>query len=120
MASKPKTNPILSRDQFLAGSGKTETYVIPELGGAVKLRSLSRQDQLDIAKQSLVDGQLDSALNECLQIVRSFVEPELTMEDAGAIRQHNAGLIDRLIQKISALSGYGRASIEAAKANFRP
>lgn len=117
MATKPK---ILTRDQFLAPTRETATYVIPELGGAVVLQSLSRQDQKDIARDAIVDGKYDDALGECMQIVRAFVDPELTMEDAGALRQHQAGVVDRLLQKISTLSGYGRASIEAAKANFRP
>lgn len=119
MATKPKKTAILSRDQFLAPSVKTEEYVIPELGGAVVLRPLTRQDQLDIMRESKVDGKTDQALNECLQIVRAFVEPALTMEDAGALRQHKAGIIDRLLMRINELSGFGRASIEAAKANFR-
>lgn len=116
-----KTEPtILSREQFLAPSVKTETYVIPELGGAVRLRSLTRQDQLDIIRESQVEGKTDQALNECLQLVKAFVEPTLTMDDAGALRQHTAGVIDRLLIQINSLSGFGRASIEAAKANFRP
>lgn len=118
MASKP-TN-ILSRDQFLTPSVETTEYVIPELGGAVRLRSLTRQEQKDIAREGTVDGKYDEALGEALQIVKSMVEPELTVEDVGAIRQHKAGVIDRLLVKIGSISGYGRASVEAAKANFRP
>lgn len=116
MASKPT---ILSRDQFLATDRKTETYVIPELGGAVVLQSLTRQDQKDIAREAQVDGKHDEALGEGLTIVKAMVDPKLTVEDVGAIRQHQAGVVDRLLVKISALSGYGRASVEAAKANFR-
>lgn len=117
MPSKPK---LLSREQFLAPTQVTETYVIPELGGAVELRSLTRQDQKDINREGMVDGKYDEALGEALTIVKAFVNPTLTVDDVGTIRNHKAGVVDRLLVKITALSGYGRASIEAAKANFRP
>lgn len=117
MASKPKT---LTRDQLLAPSVETETYVIPELGGAIVLRSLTRQQQKDIAREATVEGKYNDALGEALTIVKAVVEPELTPEDVGALQGQKAGVIDRLLVKISTLSGYGRASIEAAKANFRP
>ena len=117
MATKPK---LLSRDQFLAPTQHTEMYVIPELGGAVELRSLTRQEQKDIAREGQVDGKYDESLGEALMIVKATVTPALTVDDVGAIRQHSAGVVDRLIQKIGALSGYGKAAVEAAKANFRP
>lgn len=117
MVSKPKT---LSRDQLLSSSVETETYVIPELGGAVVLRSLTRQEQKDIGREATIDGKYDDALGECLQIIKAVVEPELTADDVGALQQHRAGVIDRLLVKVNSLSGYGRASVEAARANFRP
>ena len=117
MATKPKT---LTRDQLLASSVETETYVIPELGGAVVLRSLTRQEQKDIGREATIEGKYDDALGEALTIVKALVDPVLTPDDIGALQQHKAGVIDRLLVKVTVLSGYGRASIEAAKANFRP
>lgn len=117
MLTKKKT---LTRDQLLTPSVETETYDIPELGGAVVLRSLTRQEQKDIGRESLVDGKTDEGLAESLTIVKAVVEPELTPDDVGALQQHKAGVIDRLLMKIANLSGYGRVSIDQAKANFRP
>lgn len=116
MATKPK---ILTRDQFLAPSVKMEEYVIPELGGAVRLRSLTRQEQKDIARKALVDNQTDEELLDALLIITAVEEPALTADDVGAIRNQQAGVVSRLIVKINELSGFGRAAIDAAKANFR-
>lgn len=115
-----KKTAILTRDQFLKPTAVTEQYVIPELGGAVVLRSLTRQDQKDIGREAMVDGKHDESLGECLTIIKALVDPVLTIEDAGALRQHQAGVFDRLLVKVTSLSGFGRASVEAAKANFRP
>ena len=119
MAKKPEAPTILSRDQFLAPSVTTTEYVIPELGGAVVLRSLTRQEQKDIGRKSMVDNKTDEELLDGLLIVTACVEPKLTPEDVGALRNQQAGIIARLIVKINELSGFGRAALEAAKANFR-
>ena len=105
MATKPK---ILTRDQLLASSGKQETYQIPELGGAVVLRSLTRQDQKDIGRESQVDDKTDEGLLEALMIVKSCVEPQLTTEDVGSLLGHTAGLIGRLVDSFLLTSSMTR------------
>ena len=120
MANKPKAEPtILTRDALLTSSGKTETYVIPELGGAVVLRPLTRQEQKDIATKSKVDEKHDEMRAEGLMIVLACVDPVLKPEDVDAFRAQDAGIVDRLVTRINTLSGFGRAAVEAARANFR-
>lgn len=114
--------PVLTLEQFLAVEDRREeTVPIPEWGGCVRVRSLTKGEQRElreIAKE-------DYAQYELLMFVTCCVEPRLTVEHVETLRQRSAGAVDLVLQRILALSGITRdgriaqEAVKTAEAQFR-
>lgn len=112
----------LSREELIALDDlPTEDLAIPEWGGrTVRLRALTKGEQLDIRKAALVNGEPDPELVELLAIVAALVEPKLKPEDIGILRAKNAAAVNRIAARVAALAGLSEAEVDNAKRRFRP
>jgi len=118
---------VLTKEELLARLAEkslpTKTIDVPELGGAVVIRPLSKKAQMDIRRQTVgQDGEaFNNDLYEQLLLVECVIEPKLTL--AEALHLFSAGLtaraVENILQEINDLSGItarGETSQEAATA----
>lgn len=111
---------ILSVDEILAAPDLGEAEVeVPEWGGSVRIRGLSKAAQQHLRKSATVSGQLDPARLEMLLFIHCVVEPRFTEEQYDALAAKSAGAIDRVIKAIAELAGLDEAAIKAAERSFR-
>jgi hypothetical protein len=111
----------LSRDELLALDDlPTIDLPIPEWGGrAVRLRALTKGEQLDIRREATVGGEIDAELVELLAIVAALEEPKLSKEDVGILRARNAAAINRIARHVAVLAGLaGDEEVAEAKRRF--
>ena len=64
-------------------------------------------------------GQIDEEKSEILMLIAAVVQPKFTREHYGQLRQKNSGVIDRILFKITAISGMDKESMEKATAQFQ-
>jgi hypothetical protein len=93
---------------------------VPEWGGWVTLKSLTKQEQLDIREQAIIDGEIDVGRVELLALTACIVKPEMTTEQIGVMRGKNAAVVNRLIKVVAVLAGLNEEEEQTeAKAEFR-
>jgi len=99
----------LSKEELLRPRIIEEEQEIEAMGGTVLLRSLSHKQRQEIReKTNFGKPDFDEELFTTLSIIESFVDPKLTIEDVGAIRELSAGVYDDLVMRISLLNLLGR------------
>lgn len=98
----PQATPVLTRAKLLAAKDQQPyTLDVPEWGGAVKVKRLSRADEVWIRKQAEdKDGLLDTDRELLLKLVRGVVQPQLKVEDLDALEQKSAYAIERVVTAI--------------------
>lgn len=103
---------ILSKEELLANRGLPEDVIeIPELGGAVRVRGLSRKEFL-----RLNEGD-DGFDFEDRALAAGMLEPKLTLEEVSHLRDISPGMeLQKVFMRINELSGVGK---EAAKAAYK-
>lgn len=108
--------PILDVDAILAAKDLVEeTIDIPEWGGAVKVRSFSKKQQQDVRDEAMVDGDLNAERLEMFLFLRGVVEPEFENEQYEQLREKNAAVIDRILNRIMKLSGLTPEAVKEAE-----
>lgn len=113
------TKKILSVEDILAAPDIQEKLIeVPEWGGAVKIKSFTREEVYDIRQRALVGGQVDERMLEMLFLVHGISEPKFSEEHIIALRKKNAAVIERILREIFALSGLGRLAVDEAKRQF--
>lgn len=112
---------ILSVDDLISVVDTDEEVIdVPEWGGAVRIRSFSKNEQLQYRREAKDEnGEIDNDKLEMLMLVHGIVEPKLTAEHVGVMRQKRAMTIDRVLKRILVLSGLDAKSIAEAEKSFR-
>ena len=112
---------ILTYEQIIAAEDiLNRTFEVPEWGGAVRLRTFTKDVELQMRAQARgPGGAVDSEKLEMLMLVYGVVEPELTYEMIPHLRTKNAAVIDRILSEIVQLNGMGGEAIEQAIAAFQ-
>jgi hypothetical protein len=111
---------VLSREQVLEAVDLTEETVdVPEWGGAVKVRGFSKGEQMEMRKEATVDTKIDTDRLEILMFVHGVSEPKFTADDMAALRQKAAGAVDRVLKRITILSGISEEAVAEAEKQFR-
>jgi len=110
---------ILSVEEILAADDLAEEVVAtPEWGGAVKVRALTKALQQEMREQARVGGEIDSNRLEVLSFICGVVEPRFSADQYELVRRKNAGVVDRVLARVFALSGLQEDAVDAAKARF--
>jgi hypothetical protein len=98
-----------------------EDFPVPEWGCKLRLRGLSKAEQFAIRREAAV-GQKAGTINEetleILMFLAGVVKPKFGREHFGRLKTKNSGVMDRVLMKITKLSGNDVSSIEEAKAQF--
>ncbi len=124
MADKQQTQPnkepkILSLDEIMAARDIEERVVpVPEWGGAVRIRGLSKAQQSRLRSQAKVDGQPDPDRMEVLMLAASLVEPAVTVEQAEALREKAATAVERILREVVDINGWGEQVQKEALKSF--
>jgi hypothetical protein len=118
---KAKEPRLLTFEDILAAEDiHDRTLVVPEWGGAVRLRTFTKNVELAMrAAARGPDGLVDSEKLEMLMLVYGVVTPELTIEMVPHLRTKNAAVVDRILTSIVELNRLGGDAIEKAVGAFQ-
>lgn len=113
---------FLSVDAILAAPDVTEETVdVPEWGGKVKVRSLTKAEQIRVRKASVKsNGDVDEAEMEMRLFLSGVVEPKFSEHHAADLFEKSAGPVDRVLNAILQISGMGDvAPVKAAEKDLK-
>lgn len=99
---------------------KTEEVWVPEWDTFVKVVGLTKRQQLDIRKASLVDGAIDEDKSQAEMWREGVLEPKFDESQMVAVFEKSAGAVDRILKTVLNLSGMGDGSTRIIEAEFRP
>lgn len=114
------TDKILSLDEIVeADDRKTETVKVPEWGGAVKIRALSRRQVVEALEQCTErNSDVDGVKLQMLLLIRGLIEPQVTEDRLEQLNSKHAEPINRIVDRVKAISGMGEDADQAADARF--
>ena len=102
----PAAPRILSVEDILTAPDIDERVVeVPEWGGAVKIRSFTKQRQIQLREKAVVNGDVDSERMELLMFIEGVVEPQFSIEHIELLRGKSASAMDRVLSAILDLGG---------------
>jgi len=109
-------------DSILTAADITEEDMwIPEWNCVIRVRALTKAQQHAIrteASRGQKNGEPNAERVEMLMFLTGVIQPEFGREHYGQLLNKNTGVIDRVIQKIAAMSGASQEAIQAAIAQF--
>lgn len=113
-AAKKPPLAVLSKEALLASEDLDRFEVeIPEWGGKVILRQISRQEQVDCERKATVRDEIDQAMLQLYQVSCAMVEPKFSFDEIGALGEKNASVVAILVQQMLVLQGGGREALAA-------
>lgn len=119
-STRAKKPTLLSAEAVLEKNDLAERVVeVPEWGGAVKIRALSKRVYNDIQKASTVNGEIDELKFEMNLLVNGIAEPQFTLDQAGQLQEKSVGAVDRVVTEIMEISGLTTRVVAAMEAAFR-
>ncbi len=99
VAGTPGDLAILSIDAILVADDLPEKVVpVPAWGGSVRLKALSHGQMVDAQKYATgPDGEIDAAEYDMQILALALVDPSVTREQLGQLRQKNHSVVRGLI-----------------------
>ena len=120
MAAKRAATTILSAEGLLTAEDLgEETIVIPQWGGAVRVRGLSLGQYREAQRRSIVRGEVDEERLTIEIIHAGLVEPKLTQEQALALKDKSAPALGLVSEAIARLSGFDADAEASAIQTFQ-
>jgi hypothetical protein len=108
--------PVGTLEGILSAPDSKEDYVnIPEWGVRVKVKGLTKKEQILARKKSTSKGILDESKLEGLIFVAGMVEPRITPDKVDQLFEKSSGAVDRIFR----LSGMDGAVDSEAESDFR-
>lgn len=92
---------------------------IPEWGGTIELKALTKGEHQEARFASTKRGQIDADLLEINLLCAGVVDPVLTKEDAGILKRKNAGVLERIMREILKLSKLDADAVSETDRRFR-
>lgn len=115
-----ENNEFLSLDTiFAAPDINTDVVDVPEWGGKVQVKGISKGDQMAIRKKAMVKNVVDETKFEGLLLVAGVVSPELKEHHIPQLFKKSSGAIDRVLGKVMELSGMTDESAKDAEADLK-
>ena len=108
----------LSLNQIIEAKDIVERDVeVPEWGGKVRIRALTKDTHQRIREASTKRGKrgqrdLDISKLELLLVVASLIEPKLEAVQYHQLKEKSSGAIERILDAINELNGLGVAAEE--------
>lgn len=111
--------PVADLASILSVNDKTEDWVkIPEWKMQVKVKSITKADQVKLRKQSMVRGEVDPVQMERLIFIYGLAEPKIEAEHLDRLFDKQSGAVDRILNAILRVSGM-TTDTEEAEADFQ-
>lgn len=111
---------LLTLEHILAASDLEQREVeVPEWGGSVRVKGMSKRDQQALRRAATVGGVMDPDRLELLLLVHGLAEPALTVEQAEQLAGKSAAGFDRVLKEIMALNGMTEQAQTEALRTFR-
>lgn len=112
---------FLNLDAILAAPDVRESEVeVPEWGGKVKIRSLTKAAQVSIRKKSTGrDGTIDEFNMEGRLLVAGLVEPEVNENQISELFEKSSSAVDRVLQAILGVSGMDEDAVSQADKSLK-
>jgi hypothetical protein len=98
---------------------KEEWLPIPEWGFKIKIKSLSKADQIKCRKRATRQGKVDDDAFEGHLLLSGIVSPRLSPEHLDRLQAKNVGVVTRITRRILELSSMVADDVEEAEADFR-
>lgn len=114
------TGRVLTLDEIISVQDRPVVDVeVPEWGGVVKIRGLSKGGRQRVRDAAFdAEGNFQAERWEDALILEGLVEPEITAEEVGQLREKAATAVERIISQISEESKLGQGALEGALASF--
>ena len=97
----------------------TKLLYVPEWSCNIKIRGISKREQVDIRKQAQRGNVVDAALLEGLMFIAGVEEPQFSKEHYGQLMLKASGVVDRVLKEILSLSGLDQDDLEGVKISFQ-
>lgn len=93
---------------------------VPNWGGKLHIRELTRQQQIEIENKSRdEDGNIDIHKMQMLIMIHCVVEPKLEEKHIPILNQKNFNVIDEILKELDRLAYVREEEIAAARKTFR-
>ncbi len=120
-ADNASTPRILSWDDILAAPDTPEEVIeVPEWKGAVRVRGLTKAQQVDIRERGTINGQVSEQHVQMYLWMEGVLEPKVEEHQFAQLWQKNAGAVDRVLKRVLELSGMAEDTVKKAEIQFRP
>lgn len=121
MAEKKKTElPLGNIADILAVQDIKEKMVeVPEWGCSVKIKALTKADQIRVRKMSVQGNQVDAEKMEGFMFLYGVVEPKFEPEHLDRLFDKSSGAVDKILAEILSISGMTDEDAEDAKTTFQ-
>lgn len=107
-------------DEILAiDDTKTEEVYVEAWDTSVKIKGLTKRQQLDIRTASVIEGEVNEDRSQMLLWLEGVEEPKFTEDQMGPLFEKQAGAIDTVIKRILILSGMQEEALKVKEAAFR-
>jgi len=113
---------ILTVADILAAVDVGETLVdVPEWGGTVKVKGLTKKEQQQLRKQATdpLTGQMDADKLEIFMLAHCLAEPAITVEQAEQLANKSAAAFDRVLMAIMDVAGLSPEVQKQTMKSFR-
>lgn len=111
---------ILSAEEIIEAPDLEERELfIPEWKGSIKLKSLTKAAHAEMRRNAVVGDDFDLDLYDIQIFIHGVVEPKFTEDQAQALLEKNAGVIERVNRTIVQISGLTPEALKSAEQFFR-
>lgn len=119
-AANAKSKQRLTLDQIReADDIERKELPVPEWGGTIEIKSLTKGEHQECRAKSMKKGQVDADLLEINLLVAGVADPTLSKEDAGILQRKNAGVVERIMREILKLSKLDADAVSETDRSFR-
>lgn len=116
----PAAKKRLTLDQIWdADDLKHEEVDVPEWGGTIEIKPLTKGEHQECRIKSMKRGEVDPDLLELHLFCAGVVEPSFSHEDGERLKRKNAGVIERILKRILVISGFDPSAVAEDDRRFR-
>lgn len=95
-----------------------EWFNVPEWGFKIKIKSLSKADQIRCRKMATRQGKIDGDALEGFLLMAGIVQPRLSPDHIDRLQSKSVGVISKILRRILELSNMMDDKLEEAEADF--
>lgn len=116
----PAAKKALTLDDIWAAPDVEERDLhVPEWGGTVRIKALTKGESTEAQLKATVRGEVDPTKLSYLLLAYGMVEPKVTVEEAQRFKTKRAGTVERIALAVLELSGMTAEQLKAQDKTFR-